>query len=58
MSKSVVGLLTGLLLTIVILLGGWTGLLLGLVLAVVGLAVGAQLDGAVDIPDLLRGRRG
>jgi uncharacterized membrane protein len=58
MPKSVVGLLTGLLVTIVFLLGGWTGFLLALVLGVLGLAIGAQLDGDVDIPDLFRGRRG
>lgn len=58
MPKSVVGLLTGLLITIVFLLGGWTGFLLALVLGVLGLAIGAQLDGDVDIPDLFRGRRG
>ncbi|WP_081802717.1 DUF2273 domain-containing protein [Actinotalea ferrariae] len=58
MPKSVVGLLTGLLVTIVFLLGGWSGFLLALVLGVLGLAIGAQLDGDVDIPDLFRGRRG
>ncbi|WP_225752801.1 DUF2273 domain-containing protein [Actinotalea sp. Marseille-Q4924] len=58
MPKSVVGLLTGLLVTIVFLIGGWSGFLLALVLGVLGLAIGAQLDGDVDIPDLFRGRRG
>ena len=58
MPKSVVCLLTGLLVTIVFLIGGWSGFLLALVLGVLGLAIGAQLDGDVDIPDLFRGRRG
>lgn len=58
MSKSAVGLLAGILLSLVILWFGWPGFLLALVLGVIGLAVGAQLDGAVDLPDLFRGRRG
>jgi uncharacterized membrane protein len=58
MSKSALGLIAGFLLAIVILIGGWTGFLLALVLGLVGLAIGAQLDGAVDIGDLFRGRNG
>lgn len=58
MSKSAVGLLTGILLALVILWFGWPGFLLALVLGLVGLAVGAQLDGSVDLVDLFRGRRG
>ena len=58
MSKSSTGLLTGILLGIAIIIGGWTGFLLVLVLGLVGLAIGAQLSGDVDVPSLFRGRRG
>lgn len=58
MSKSAVGLLTGILLALVILWFGWPGFLLALVLGLLGLALGAQLDGTVDLADLFRGRRG
>lgn len=58
MSKSSVGLLTGLLLGIAAVVGGFFGFLLVLVLGLIGLAVGAQLDGDVDVPALFRGRRG
>lgn len=58
MSKSSVGLITGLLLGIAAVVGGFFGFLLVLVLGLLGLAVGAQLDGDVDVPALFRGRRG
>jgi uncharacterized membrane protein len=58
MSKSSTGLLAGLLLGLAAVIGGFSGFLLALVLGVLGLAIGAQLDGDVDIPDLFRGRRG
>lgn len=58
MPKSAIGLLAGLLLGIAAVAGGFPGFLLALVLGVVGLALGAQLDGDVDIPSLVRGRRG
>jgi len=58
MNKSAVGLLTGILLALVILWFGWPGFLLALVLGLLGLALGAQLDGTVDLADLFRGRRG
>lgn len=58
MTKSAVGLLTGILLALVILWFGWPGFLLALVLGLLGLALGAQLDGSVDLADLFRGRRG
>lgn len=56
MSKSATGLLAGLLLAIAIILGGWTGFLVAVVLGLVGLVIGAQLSGDVDIPGLFRGR--
>ena len=58
MRKSTTGLIAGILLAIVIVIGGWPGLLLGILLGLLGLAVGAQLDGDVDLADLFRGRRG
>lgn len=58
MRKSSLGLLAGLLLALAAIVGGFFGFLLALVLGVVGLAIGAQLDGDVDVADLLRGRRG
>ena len=56
MSKSTTGLLAGLLLAIAAIIGGWTGFLLAVVLGLVGLVVGAQLSGDVDVPGLFRGR--
>lgn len=56
MGKSSTGLLAGLLLAIAIIVGGWTGLLVAVVLGLVGLVVGAQLSGDVDVPTLFRGR--
>ncbi len=58
MRKSSIGLLTGLLLGIAAVVGGFPGFLLALVLGLAGLAVGAQLDGDVDMAELFRGRRG
>lgn len=58
MSKSSVGLIAGILLALAAVIGGWSGFLLALVLGAVGLAVGAQLDGSVDLPGLFRGRQG
>jgi uncharacterized membrane protein len=58
MRKSAIGLLAGLLLGIAAVVGGFFGFLLVLVMGILGLALGAQLDGDVDIPSLFRGRRG
>lgn len=57
MSRSVVGMIAGLLIAIAIMAGGALGLLLALVLGGVGLAIGAHLDGDVDLGELLRSRR-
>ncbi|HEV6951882.1 MAG TPA: DUF2273 domain-containing protein [Promicromonospora sp.] len=54
---TVVGLLTGLLLTLAVTTGGFLGLLLAVVLGAAGLAVGAHLDGKLDLGALLNGRR-
>lgn len=56
MGKSSTGLLAGLLLALAIIVGGWTGFLVAVVLGLVGLVVGAQLSGDVDVPTLFRGR--
>lgn len=58
MSKGSTGLLAGLLLAIAAIIGGWAGFLLALVLGLVGLVIGAQLGGDVDVPGLFRGRNG
>lgn len=57
MPRSIVGLLAGLLLTVVIVSGGFTGLLLAIVLGAVGFVAGGQLDGEFDVRALLRSNR-
>ena len=57
MSATIAGLLAGLLLTLAITTGGFLGLLLALVLGTAGLAVGAHLDGRLDLGALTSGRR-
>lgn len=58
MTTSTLGLLAGLLVTIAIVTGGLTGLLLAVVLGGAGYLVGAHLDGQVDLRELFRSRRG
>ncbi len=58
MSHTHIGLLAGLLLAVAVAAGGFTGFLLALVLGGAGLVIGAQIDGRVDVGDLLRGGRG
>ncbi|MGJ9411783.1 DUF2273 domain-containing protein [Aeromicrobium sp. CF4.19] len=57
MSHTHTGLVAGLLLAVAIATGGFTGFLLALVLGGVGLVVGAQLDGRVDVNDFLPSHR-
>lgn len=57
MSTSTVGLLVGLLLTVVIVSGGFTGLLLAIVLGAGGFVVGGQLTGELDVRSLVRNHR-
>jgi uncharacterized membrane protein len=57
MSKSSAGLVAGLLLALAAVIGGFSGFLLALVLGTVGLVIGAQLDGTLDLPGLFRGRQ-
>ena len=58
MTTSTLGLLAGLLVTIAIVTGGLTGLLLAVMLGGAGYLVGAHLDGQVDLRELFRSRRG
>lgn len=58
MSKAMIGLIVGLLLTIAITTGGFLGFLLALVLGVAGFAGGAYLDGDLELDQVRRGRRG
>ena len=57
MNFAVVGLFTGLLLALVAAVGGFSAFLLALVLGAVGLAIGGQYDGTIDLAPYLRGRR-
>ena len=53
---AVAGFFGGLLLAIAIVVGGLVGFLLAVVLAGAGVAVGAHLDGAIDLASLIRRR--
>ncbi|KSW14042.1 MULTISPECIES: hypothetical protein [Cellulomonas] len=57
MSLSLAGLLTGLLLALAAVAGGFTGFLLALVLGALGWVVGAALEGRVDLTTFTNGRR-
>lgn len=52
-----IGLIAGLLLAIAAIAGGFGGFLLALVLGTIGAVIGAQLDGRIDLGQLLSGRR-
>lgn len=56
MTTSTIGLVAGLLLGIAAAAGGFPGFLIALVLGVIGYLVGGQLDGELNLADLLRGR--
>ncbi|GGC75197.1 DUF2273 domain-containing protein [Hoyosella rhizosphaerae] len=56
MSNAQTGLIAGLLLTIAIVLGGWSALLLAIVVGGAFTALGAHRDGTIDLGALLRGR--
>lgn len=58
MSLSLAGLLTGLLLALAAIVGGFNGFLLALVLGAVGWCVGAFVEGRLDLSLLTGGRRG
>jgi hypothetical protein len=57
MSPTAIGLVVGLLLAIAAVVGGFTGFLLAVVLGGVGWAVGAVIEGRIDLGSLLGGRR-
>ncbi|KZE98448.1 hypothetical protein A2J03_14410 [Rhodococcus sp. EPR-157] len=56
MTYTFVGLLTGLLLALAGIMGGFSGFVLALFLGAVGLALGAHFDGRLDLTSLLRSR--
>ncbi|MGB3373169.1 MAG: DUF2273 domain-containing protein [Rhodococcus sp. (in: high G+C Gram-positive bacteria)] len=56
MTYTFVGLLTGLLLALAGIIGGFSGFVLALFLGAVGLALGAHFDGRLDLTSLLRSR--
>lgn len=56
MSKTVIGLFVGLLLALAALVGGFWGLVLALVFGAVGVVVGLQLDGRLDLGAVIRSR--
>ncbi|AYJ50915.1 DUF2273 domain-containing protein [Rhodococcus sp. P1Y] len=56
MNFTVVGLLTGLLLALAGIIGGFSAFVLALFLGAVGVAIGAHLDGRLDLTSVLRSR--
>lgn len=56
-NRSALGLLAGLLIAIAIAIDGFNGFLLALVFGAIGLAVGAYLDGHLDLAQFKGGRR-
>ncbi|MDM8084599.1 DUF2273 domain-containing protein [Cellulomonas cellasea] len=58
MSATVIGIFVGILLAIAAILGGFGGFLLALGLGLIGLVVGAQIEGRVDLGSMVQaGRR-
>lgn len=57
MSASIAGLLAGLLLALVGAVGGLGWCLVAVLLGAVGYLAGAQLEGRIDLSDLVPGRR-
>lgn len=55
-SNATTGLFAGLLLALAVTTGGFGGFVLALVLGAIGLALGLQRDGVIDLASLLRGR--
>jgi hypothetical protein len=56
MNATTIGLLTGLILGLAGVIGGFTGFLLTLVLGAIGLFVGRVLDGEIDIGHVFSGK--
>jgi uncharacterized membrane protein len=57
MNNVMLGLLAGLLLALAVTTGGFLGFLLAIVLGGTGLAVGAHVDGRIDLGAILGGHR-
>lgn len=57
MNRSALGLIAGLLMAIAIAIDGFSGFFLALVLGVIGWAIGAHVDGDLDLASLGRNRR-
>ena len=56
MSRPVIGLFTGLLLALATLVGGFWGLVLAVVFGLVGVVIGLQADGRIDLAAVVRSR--
>ncbi len=56
MNATALGLLTGLILGLAAVMGGFSGFLLALVLGAIGLVVGRVLDGELDLGQILSGK--
>ncbi|MDQ3762334.1 MAG: hypothetical protein M3460_11790 [Actinomycetota bacterium] len=56
MNATSIGLLTGLILGLAGVIGGFSGFLLTLVLGAIGLLVGRVLDGELDLGQVLSGK--
>lgn len=56
MNATTLGLLTGLILAVAGVIGGFSGFLLALVLGAIGLLVGRVLDGELDLSQILSGK--
>ncbi|RPA62345.1 DUF2273 domain-containing protein [Gordonia oryzae] len=55
-NNAIIGLIVGLLLALAVTTGGFGGFVLALVLGGIGLALGLQRDGVIDLGALLRSR--
>ncbi|GAA1480854.1 hypothetical protein GCM10009624_12940 [Gordonia sinesedis] len=55
-NNATIGLIAGLLLAVAATTGGFGGFVLAVVLGVIGLALGLQRDGTIDLGALLRSR--
>ncbi|MFW0792541.1 DUF2273 domain-containing protein [Gordonia sp. CPCC 205515] len=55
-NNATIGLFAGLLLALAVTTGGFGGFVLAVLLGAIGLAIGLQRDGTVDLSVLLRSR--
>lgn len=56
MNATAIGLLTGLILGLAGVIGGFSGFLIALVLGCIGLIIGRVLDGELDLGQVLGGK--